>query len=384
MVNGWPKDISTLPGNEKWTPGAGEGVFAETPDRVFMLFRGELPKMEPPRATLLPELGPSISFPWPACGETPLPRRFRASGARTRHQKVDDRGEGKDDEIGIKGRPTGSWESTRSGRTASSSSTPMATSSRPGHSGTSCFAGRIPSTSARTHRSTCGSSTTTCRPSTSSPTMASSSCRRSERRRSRVPTRPISTVRRSSTGFRTGRSSCLTATRGTRVAKFDKDGKFIMDWGIKGNPPNETRPGYMNNVHGVAVDPVSRKVFVNDRNNHRIQVFDEDGKYLSLMEDRRRSFELALALHRPGPERGPSIAAHTRWSSTTRKATCCTRGARSGCFRARSGASTAYTSIRKATVRRRSGQRTRPEIQAARRRQSGLPRRQAGGSGLGH
>ena len=66
---------------------------------------------------------------------------------------------------------------------------------------------------------------------------------------------------------------------GTRVAKFDKDGKFVKDWGIKGNPPNETRPGYMNNVHGVAVDPTSKKVFVNDRNNHRIQVFDENGTY---------------------------------------------------------------------------------------------------------
>ena len=66
---------------------------------------------------------------------------------------------------------------------------------------------------------------------------------------------------------------------GTRVAKFDKDGKFVKDWGIKGNPPNETRPGYMNNVHGVAVDPVSRRVFVNDRNNHRVQVFDENGKF---------------------------------------------------------------------------------------------------------
>ena len=67
---------------------------------------------------------------------------------------------------------------------------------------------------------------------------------------------------------------------GTRVAKFDKDGKFLMDWGIKGNPPNESRPGYMNNVHGVAVDPTSRRVFVNDRNNHRVQVFDENGKFL--------------------------------------------------------------------------------------------------------
>jgi DNA-binding beta-propeller fold protein YncE len=33
-------------------------------------------------------------------------------------------------------------------------------------------------------------------------------------------------------------------------------------------------------VHGVAVDPATRHVFVNDRNNHRIQVFDENGKYL--------------------------------------------------------------------------------------------------------
>src|SRR5262245_4786233 len=63
VVKGWPKDISTLPGNEKWTYGAGQGVFAESPNRVFMLFRGELPKMEAPRASLLPQVGPSISFP---------------------------------------------------------------------------------------------------------------------------------------------------------------------------------------------------------------------------------------------------------------------------------------------------------------------------------
>src|ERR1043166_981028 len=49
VVKGWPKDISTLPGNEKWNYGAGEGVFAESPNRVFMLFRGELPKMPQPR-----------------------------------------------------------------------------------------------------------------------------------------------------------------------------------------------------------------------------------------------------------------------------------------------------------------------------------------------
>ena len=36
----------------------------------------------------------------------------------------------------------------------------------------------------------------------------------------------------------------------------------------------------MNNVHGIAVDPQTRRVFVNDRGNKRIQVFDENGKYL--------------------------------------------------------------------------------------------------------
>ena len=28
----------------------------------------------------------------------------------------------------------------------------------------------------------------------------------------------------------------------TRVVKFDKNGKFLLTWGQKGTPPNETRP----------------------------------------------------------------------------------------------------------------------------------------------
>jgi sugar lactone lactonase YvrE len=66
----------------------------------------------------------------------------------------------------------------------------------------------------------------------------------------------------------------------TRVVKFDKDGKYVTAWGQPGTPPNEMRPGYFNSVHGIAVDPQSRRVFVNDRSNHRIQVFDENGKFL--------------------------------------------------------------------------------------------------------
>src|SRR5262245_29143302 len=37
VVQGWPKDLSTLPGNERWTFGAGQGVFAESPDRVYYI-----------------------------------------------------------------------------------------------------------------------------------------------------------------------------------------------------------------------------------------------------------------------------------------------------------------------------------------------------------
>ncbi len=48
VVKGWPKDISTLPGNEKWTWGAGQSVYAESPNRIYLLFRGELPNIPRP------------------------------------------------------------------------------------------------------------------------------------------------------------------------------------------------------------------------------------------------------------------------------------------------------------------------------------------------
>jgi DNA-binding beta-propeller fold protein YncE len=67
---------------------------------------------------------------------------------------------------------------------------------------------------------------------------------------------------------------------GTRVIKYHMNGKKLMQWGQKGTPPNEKRPGYFNSVHGIAVDPTTRRVFVNDRTNGRVQVFDENGKYL--------------------------------------------------------------------------------------------------------
>src|ERR1700736_6550778 len=63
VVKNWPADVSTLPGNEQWTWGAGQGIYAENPNRVFMLFRGELPNIKRPEAKLIPEFGSSLIFP---------------------------------------------------------------------------------------------------------------------------------------------------------------------------------------------------------------------------------------------------------------------------------------------------------------------------------
>ena len=59
-----------------------------------------------------------------------------------------------------------------------------------------------------------------------------------------------------------------------RVVKFDKDGKYLMAWGTKG-----TGPGQFNVVDAVTVD-AKRRVYVTDRFNGRIQIFDENGKFL--------------------------------------------------------------------------------------------------------
>src|SRR6266849_4984631 len=63
IVPNWPKPLSALPGNEKWTWGAGQSVFAESPNRVFILQRGELPNIPRPMTIKLPQLGPNIEFP---------------------------------------------------------------------------------------------------------------------------------------------------------------------------------------------------------------------------------------------------------------------------------------------------------------------------------
>jgi sugar lactone lactonase YvrE len=75
---------------------------------------------------------------------------------------------------------------------------------------------------------------------------------------------------------------------GKRVAKFDKDGKFLLDWGSAPKDPKNPGPNEWNTVHSIAVSK-DRRVFVVDRGHRRFQVFDENGKFLDMWNTGRRS-----------------------------------------------------------------------------------------------
>jgi sugar lactone lactonase YvrE len=59
-----------------------------------------------------------------------------------------------------------------------------------------------------------------------------------------------------------------------QILKFNKDGKFLMRWGKHGSGPGELEV-----PHTLAFDSRGR-LFVGDRANNRIQIFDQDGKFL--------------------------------------------------------------------------------------------------------
>ena len=60
----------------------------------------------------------------------------------------------------------------------------------------------------------------------------------------------------------------------SEVLKFSKDGAFIKRWGKTG-----TGPGEFDQPHALAFDSRGR-LFVGDRNNNRIQIFDRDGNFI--------------------------------------------------------------------------------------------------------
>jgi hypothetical protein len=59
----------------------------------------------------------------------------------------------------------------------------------------------------------------------------------------------------------------------SRIAKYDKNGTWIKNWGSIGSGP-----GQFNIVHGIAID-AQGNIYVADRGNRRIQVFDTEGNF---------------------------------------------------------------------------------------------------------
>jgi hypothetical protein len=60
-----------------------------------------------------------------------------------------------------------------------------------------------------------------------------------------------------------------------RIVQFDRNGTFIRAWGRKGMGPGE-----FDMPHDLAIDSQGR-VFVADRQNNRVQIFEADGRYVA-------------------------------------------------------------------------------------------------------
>lgn len=66
----------------------------------------------------------------------------------------------------------------------------------------------------------------------------------------------------------------------TRVMRFSADGSFLYQWGAQGSGP-----GQFDTPHGLALDAAGR-VYVADRGNARIQVFDPRGRFIAEWRER--------------------------------------------------------------------------------------------------
>ena len=81
---------------------------------------------------------------------------------------------------------------------------------------------------------------------------------------------------------KTGNMLVADGYSNARVHKYDPDGRLIMSWGESG-----TGPGQFNIVHNLIVDD-DGLVYVADRENQRVQVFDTEGKFVTQWNDMSR------------------------------------------------------------------------------------------------
>jgi DNA-binding beta-propeller fold protein YncE len=266
-VAGWPKPLSSVPGVGKWTWGAGQGVFAESPNRVFILQRGMLPEIERPKTV---KIAPSVEFPigrlpWRDATSASPPGALFKPGTQ---EPGDDLDAGQPDVdykwgriinvVDAQGNHIEDWTQydkmfRRPHSVFESPYDPQKDVWIVDDYRHAIF--RF-SNDGKKLLQTIGTPNV---PGTDATHFY----------------RPTFIAWAPNGDF-----YVADGYQNTRVVKFDRTGKFLMAWGERGENGKETRLGYFNNVHGIAVDPQTGRVFVNDRGNRRIQVFDANGKPL--------------------------------------------------------------------------------------------------------
>lgn len=260
----WPQDLADLPGHEAFTYGAGQGVFAENPDRIYILHRGELPNIDRP-AAMVSDVGPALSFP-----VFQVPWRNASVGPRASLPGSLDGDDTDRGEYGV----DHNWEHCLvvvdgDGNIIEEWTQWDSLFRRPHFVTMNPYDPEKHVWVVDDYRHAIFKFT-----NDGSELVQTIGIPNESGNDSTHFSRPTFMA------FLPDAMFVADGYANTRVVKFDHEGNYLMSWGEPGNPPNETRPSYMNNVHGVAVDAATNRVFVNDRANNRLQVFTDDGEYL--------------------------------------------------------------------------------------------------------
>ncbi len=97
----------------------------------------------------------------------------------------------------------------------------------------------------------------------------------------------------------------------SRVAKYDKNGRWIKSFGEPGSGP-----GQLNTPHSIAADNQGN-IYVANRGNARIEVFNSDGKYLRQIKiNEPFDYEHALPAigNKPGPNATGTMSPGAPWT----------------------------------------------------------------------
>lgn len=79
----------------------------------------------------------------------------------------------------------------------------------------------------------------------------------------------------------------------SRIIKFSATGTYLFEWGRKGD-----NPGEFNIPHGITLDSAGN-VYVADRENNRVQVFDPNGKFIKQFSDKSFGAICAVVFDKP-------------------------------------------------------------------------------------